>query len=591
MRIPRPPFAVLAAGFAVTLVGDAFAFDRPSVGGLLFLAGTLMVLVSEGLLVRERRLLRALESAHIGGTARAGLYGFLVAGLWAALLSAPVPERQFDSPFLGPAVAALAWVLHLFASFLSREATLSRERTRQATWRQLDVPGVRRSRPLALAGRRTLERMFLGALAVLGGGIALVHLGTSSDVLVLSGGVAALLVATEVVVAAVARLRASGDTGLEESLERLADALAAYSPDAIFYYSRPEAIGYIANVWMPVLEQLERRIVVVCREQYNADLVATTRLPVVLVRRANDLEKVLPSSARLAMYPSNVAKNNHLIRVPDLVDVFIGHGDSDKGGSATTLSRIYDEVWVSGPAARDRYRAAHAGVRDDQIREIGRPQLAEVVHATSEEDAPGDRVSVLYAPTREGFFSAWQYSSILAQGYGVLSTLLADPNVQVLFKPHPGTGTDDPAFGREVERLVALVEAAGAPHEVVSGTEGLYSAFNRADVLISDISSVITDFLASGKPYVVTDPSARPEEDFRREFPSAAGAWILTGDGTGVGEAIRDAVGEDRYAESRRRTAAYLLGSVEGDPLARFDAAIDDAVAATSAKATNRPVP
>jgi CDP-glycerol glycerophosphotransferase (TagB/SpsB family) len=126
---------------------------------------------------------------------------------------------------------------------------------------------------------------------------------------------------------------------------------------------------------------------------------------------------------------------------------------------------------------------------------------------------------------------------------------------------------------------------------VVSGTEGLYHAFNRADVLVSDISSVITDFLASEKPYVVTDPSATSEEDFRREFPSAAGAWILTGDGTGVGEAIRDALGEDRHAEKRRRTAAYLLGSVKGDPLARFDAAIDDAVAATSAKAANRPVP
>ncbi|KRE43738.1 CDP-glycerol glycerophosphotransferase family protein [Knoellia sp. Soil729] len=586
MRVPRPLFALLAAGFAVALVGVGFAFDRPGAGGLIFLGGTVMVLVAESLLVREAVLLRALEAAHIGGTVRAGLFGFLVAGLSSSLL-----EEQSGSPHLAPAVAALAWVLHLIASFLSGDATAARETMSQVSWRQLSVPGVRRTAPLPLAGRRPLERMFLGALALLGAGTALVHLGAPSPVLVGSAVVAALLVVAEVVIAGVERIRALDDTGLQESVERLADALAAYSPDAIFYYSRPEAIGYIANVWMPVLDQLERRIIVLCREQYNADLVATSRLPVVLVRRANDLEKVVPSSARLAMYPSNVAKNNHLIRVPGLVDVFIGHGDSDKGGSATTLSRIYDEVWVSGPAARDRYRTAHAGVRDDQIREIGRPQLAEVVHASPEDDLSGDRVSVLYAPTREGFFSAWQYSSILTQGHGILSTLLADPGVQVLFKPHPGTGTDDPAFGEEVQRLVALVEGAGAPHEVVSGTEGLYQAFNRADVLVSDISSVITDFLASEKPYVVTDPSGISEEDFRREFPSAAGAWILTGDGTGVAEAVRDAVGEDRHADRRRRTAGYLLGSAEGDPLARFDAAFDDAVAATQDKAANRPVP
>jgi hypothetical protein len=585
MRTPRPLFALLAAGFGVALLGVGAAFDRPGLGGLVFMVGTLMVLVAEALLVREDVLLRALEAAHVGGTVRAGLYGVLVAGLTASLL-----QEQSGSPYLVPAVAALAWALHLLASGLGSDAALARQDTRQVTWRQLNVPGVRRTEPVALAGRRPLERFFLGALAVLGGGTALVHLGAPGTVLVGSGAVAALLVVAEVVITGIERTRARSETGLPESVERLAEALGAYSPDAIFYYSRPEAIGYIANVWMPVLDQLDRRIVVLCREQYNADLVATSRLPVVLVRRANDLEKVVPSSARLAMYPSNVAKNNHLIRVPGLVDVFIGHGDSDKGGSATTLSRIYDEVWVSGPAARDRYRTAQAGVRDDQIREIGRPQLAEVVHATVDDEGPKDRVSVLYAPTREGFFSAWQYSSILTQGHGILSTLLADPQVQVLFKPHPGTGTDDPAFGREVERLVALVDAAGAPHEVVSGTEGLYHAFNRADVLVSDISSVITDFLASEKPYVVTDPSATSEEDFRREFPSAAGAWILTGDGTSVGEAVRDAVGEDRHAEKRRRTAAYLLGSVEGDPLARFDAAIDDAVAATAAKAANRPV-
>jgi CDP-glycerol glycerophosphotransferase (TagB/SpsB family) len=157
--------------------------------------------------------------------------------------------------------------------------------------------------------------------------------------------------------------------------------------------------------------------------------------------------------------------------------------------------------------------------------------------------------------------------------------------MRVLFKPHPGTGTDDPEFGEEVERLKAMVEAAGPPHEVVTGAEGLYAAFNRADLLVSDISSVITDFLASGKPYVVTSSSGEDPQRFRATFPSAAGAYILGGDGSDIARFVEDARTVDTYAAERDRTARYLLGDFESDLVSRFDRAIDEAVEAASARA------
>ncbi len=128
-----------------------------------------------------------------------------------------------------------------------------------------------------------------------------------------------------------------------------------------------------------------------------------------------------------------------------------------------------------------------------------------------------------------------------------------------------------------------MVEAAGPPHELVTGAEGLYSAFNRADLLVSDISSVITDFLASGKPYVVTNSSGEDPQRFRSTFPSAAGAYILAGDGSDIAGVVEDARTLDTYAPERARTARYLLGDFESDLIARFDHAIDDAVASKSA--------
>ena len=604
MTAPRPPFALLAGGFALALLGVALTLPLPLLGAVCFALGTLVVLAAEAWLVREPRLRRSLEAAHAGGTLRAGLYGVLLTGLAVELLPA-----HGDSAVRAVAGAAVGiWGLHLAACVLTSDAAERRRATGAVSWRNLAVPGVVRTPRTPLAARDGLERIFQLALAVLGLGTAATVAGASTRVAWMAGAVAVLLALGEVVVAFAEWLKAGRETDVETSVERLADALRELAPEVVFYYSRPEPVGYIANVWMPILEQLDRRVVVVCREPHNAALVETGSIPVVVLSRANDLERVIPESVRLAMYPSNVAKNNHLIRMPGIVDVFVGHGDSDKGGSATTLSRIFDEVWVAGPAARERYHEARVGVRDDQIREIGRPQLAEVARVARRtegvavtaadraaydqaddtappEEATEPRTTVLYAPTREGFFSSWQYSSILSQGRGILTTLLADPGVRVLFKPHPGTGTDDPAFGREVAALTALVEQAGAPHEVVAGTEGLYAAFNRADVLVSDISSVITDFLASGKPYVVTSSGRDDHEAFRAEFPSSGGAWILGGDGTGVGEAVADAMTTDRYAAARDRTAAALLGPQEGDPVARFDAAIDDAVAATERKA------
>ena len=82
------------------------------------------------------------------------------------------------------------------------------------------------------------------------------------------------------------------------------------------------------------------------------------------------------STVRVALYAANVGKNIHLLRVPTMKHVFIGHGDSDKLASVNPFSKVYDEVWTAGRAGRDRYAIADVGVRDDDIVEVGRPQLA-----------------------------------------------------------------------------------------------------------------------------------------------------------------------------------------------------------------------
>lgn len=76
----------------------------------------------------------------------------------------------------------------------------------------------------------------------------------------------------------------------------------------------------------------------------------------------------------------------------------------------------------------------------------------------------------------------------------------------------------------------------------------LYELFDRADLLVADVSGVVPDFLASGKPYVLVDGEDLPPEEFRRRTPSAAGACVVGPGAAGLPAALADARGGARLA-------------------------------------------
>ena len=136
---------------------------------------------------------------------------------------------------------------------------------------------------------------------------------------------------------------------------------------------------------------------------------------------------------RVVLYPTNVVKNNHMIRLHGLRHAFIGHGDSDKAGSFSPVTRVYDEIWVAGEAGRDRYVTAGEGVRPEQVRLVSRPQTAGLVRRPV---GAGPVPTVLYAPTWEGFYDESDYCSVAAPGleavvlggcFGPLAPWLVEP--------------------------------------------------------------------------------------------------------------------------------------------------------------------
>ncbi|MFF8472555.1 hypothetical protein [Streptomyces sp. NPDC015414] len=431
------------------------------------------------------------------------------------------------------------------------------------------------------------------------------------------------------------------------------DWLAAYKPETVLYFSGSKDSAYQVNMWLETMEQLETRPLIILRERAILNNLAPTTVPVICVPGGVHLMNLDLSTVRVALYAANVGKNIHLLRVPTMKHVFIGHGDSDKLASVNPYSKVYDEVWTAGRAGRDRYAIADVGVRDEDIVEVGRPQLAPI---TTWQGVPEGRIpTVLYAPTWEGWDGNPGNTSIVLAGENIVRRLVeADPPVRVLYKPHPFTGTVSAQAGAAHRRVTALVEQAAAEraadsrftadtaaqeraraelariearlaelagaggdkgdeaeatrdgivdverhreiarlraewnaaywdsfpayeHKVITGAEPrLYDCFNVSDAMVSDISSVVSDFIASGKPYAVTDSGELGVEEFKRQNTAVRAATILSNSAAELGgllEAVR-VPSADPLAGDRKELKQYLLGPDEPKSIDQFNTAV-----------------
>ncbi|MER5744056.1 hypothetical protein ABT097_12365 [Streptomyces sp. NPDC002225] len=533
--------------------------------------------------------------------------------------------------------------------------------------RNIDLSAVRiADAPKPLLMSRPAEKMLhLDVFAMVG---VLIAIETGKEAAAYVGLGLTLVLAVAYLVALLPYVRPSRLVPPETKvLNAVGEWLADYRPTVVLYFSGSKESAYQANMWLETMAQLGGRPMILLRERNILPQLATTSVPVLCVPGGVHLMNLDLSSVRVALYAANVGKNIHLLRVPTMKHVFIGHGDSDKLASVNPFSKVYDEVWTAGRAGRDRYALADVGVRDEDIVEVGRPQLASIQTWTGTQKNPIP--TVLYAPTWEGWDDNPGNTSLLLAGENIVRRLLeAERPVRLLYKPHPFTGTrsakakavhlritamieqaaaeraTDPRWAEQAAalkgdqaaaraelarieaRLAELEGGAGAgrdeaetsrdsladpareaetarlkdewnaaswrargwwEHRVITGARmRLYDCFNESDAMVSDISSVVSDFIASGKPYAVTDSAELGEEEFRRQNTAVRAAVILSNSAAELDEllaAVTDPAADTR-AEGRRELKNYLLGPDEPTSIVQFD----NAVKALSAKSEAR---
>ena len=213
---------------------------------------------------------------------------------------------------------------------------------------------------------------------------------------------------------------------------------------ALFFAVEPENL-YQFEQWRRPLEELARTrpvFVIVDRSDTGERVLESTTLPVTLARGSAALEEIVSErGVRVVLYVNQVEANFRMLRFAGPVHIQLGHGESDKISSASNQHKAYDLTFVGGPAGRDRLGQALRGY-DAERRTVltGRPQLDyEYPGAPAEPRSASDRW-IWYAPTWEGDRPSISYGSLVSHGVAMVTALLAEPSVRVIYRPHPRTG-------------------------------------------------------------------------------------------------------------------------------------------------------
>jgi len=344
----------------------------------------------------------------------------------------------------------------------------------------------------------------------------------------------------------------------------------------VYFGSTPESV-YQLEQWLPALEALHaaHAVVVLTADSRSAARIRTlTWLRVATVSRYATFDDLLTGSqVRLVLYVNHHVQNFGLLRFGDVTHVSLLHGDSDKVVSVSNQAKAYDFTFVAGQAAVDRL-SLHLQHFDAAARcvVVGRPQAS----AAPRDRRPGEPVTVLYAPTWEGAQRSAAYGSLLELGPALVRAVVADAGLRLVYRPHPLTGVRRPDYGEADAAVREIVTAAG--HRV-STDAAIVDDFAAADVLVCDVSAVAVDWLATGRPLVLTDPPGQDPTALRTPLANAV-RRLGPDEAARAASIVRHEVERDELAADRAAIARYYLGeTTPGTALGHFLTACDQIVA------------
>ncbi len=336
-------------------------------------------------------------------------------------------------------------------------------------------------------------------------------------------------------------------------------ALEKHAPSFIVYFSATAGQELQLLSWLPELDSIGEPYLVVVREAATMrKLRPHVTAPLFYCPTVPTVDSTIIDTVRAVIYVNNANLNSHIARFSKLTHIQLLHGDSDKPASFNPVSAMFDRLFVAGPAGVQRYADHGVVIAEEKFDIVGRPQAAAVTDTRTESGT-----TVLYALTTPGHYADENHCSLPAAEAIVRG--LIDAGATVILRPHPSINRRTRGFAQlaRAEKLLADDRArSGRPHLFGAAADAMSAveAMNASDAMVSDVSAMAVDYLASGKPLALTDVrSAGP--DFARHSPIAHAAYVISADGANTAEMAADMLGDDSNAGHRAAVRDYYLAA------------------------------
>ncbi|WP_421594175.1 CDP-glycerol glycerophosphotransferase family protein [Shinella sp. M27] len=327
---------------------------------------------------------------------------------------------------------------------------------------------------------------------------------------------------------------------------------------AIVYFGDATAgAEHIYRQWVDVFEESGIPYFALFRQKSMFDFARRDRpeAAVAFARNGPALAEIIKNYPKLqvAFHTGNPGNIAQMMQYHHFKHVFIGHGDSDKATSSSRMFRLYDEVWVAGQAHADRLN----GVLPDDISLVivGRPQVASSF-AQERDSEINLEPAFAYLPTWEGSREEINYASVPMTE--AIAGSVAEIGGVMRVKFHPSNGARLKKFRDLETKLIKSPLFSEGRNEVVQRKFPAPSLMDACDYCITDVSSIISDWIVRDRPIFVYKPvnvvlsqSAFPLESYCYTFRTIEELQ---------GNFKRVILDKDDYkAEERTKASNYLV--------------------------------
>ncbi|MCL1044130.1 CDP-glycerol glycerophosphotransferase family protein [Shewanella electrodiphila] len=318
--------------------------------------------------------------------------------------------------------------------------------------------------------------------------------------------------------------------GVADNLSNLPDGTVHL--DFCFYFDAPKGSEYQLLMWLPYFSEVSDKYVVITRSKDTYNILWSKQLPVIYLPTIKDLGYIKKLDVQHIFYVNNGMKNTHMIRYKEYTHVQLLHGESDKSSSFNPISVMYDKLFVAGSIAIQRYKENNVRIFDEAFCIVGRPQVDDVV-IQEIDSTSNSKKTVFYATTWSGFHADSNYTSLDAASNVI--KFLINTGHNVIFRAHPYSYSNkhDAALINDIYKIIEESNKEFGMNSCISNDPRfdfvhpeMSDCINNSDIMISDVSSVIADWIASAKPFSVISQESDLDV-FYKENLLARQAFIL----------------------------------------------------------------